>query len=46
MVRTGMPQRRWLDIAPDLAVFGLLVMECFLLLSERFDWFAFNEHKG
>ena len=25
---------------------GLLALEGFLLLSERFEWFAFNRHKG
>ena len=27
-------------------MFGLLAVEGFLFLSERFEWFAFNRHKG
>ena len=29
-----------------LVVFGLLVVEGVLWLSERFQWFAFNHHKS
>jgi len=40
------PKRRWYHITPDRLIFGLLAVEGFLLLSERFQWFAFNEKKG
>ncbi len=39
-------RRRWLDRAPVLVLIALLVVEGFLLLSERFSWFAYNEKKG
>jgi hypothetical protein len=38
--------RRWYRLTPDRVVLGLLAAEGFLLLSERFRWFAFNQHKG
>ncbi len=37
---------RWYRLTPDRLVIGLLAAEGFLLLSERFRWFAFNQHKG
>ena len=37
---------RWYRLSPDRVVLGLLVMECVLWLSERFQWFGFNLHKG
>ena len=37
---------RWLHFTPDRVVVALLALEGFLWLSERFRWFAFNEHKG
>ncbi len=40
------PQRRWFHLSPDRLIFGLLAAEGFLLLSEQFQWFAFNEKKG
>ena len=40
------PKRRWYHITPDRLIIGLLAFEVFLLLSERFQWFAFNERKG
>ena len=40
------PRRRWLLPTPDRAVLGMLAVEAFLLLSEWFQWFAFNHHKG
>ena len=40
------PRRRWFYPTPDWLVFGLLAATCFLFLSERFRWFAFNERKG
>ncbi len=43
---TPKPNRRWYRLTPDRCFVGLLVVQVFLLLSERFQWFAFNEHKG
>ena len=40
------PLLRWLRLTPDRIVVALLVAEGFLLLSERFHRFAFNQHKG
>jgi len=40
------PKRRWYHITPDRLIYGLFAVEGFLLLSERFQWFAFNEKKG
>ena len=37
---------RWLRPTPDRLVVALLALEVFLLLSERFEWFAFKQHKG
>jgi hypothetical protein len=48
---------RWYRLTPDPVVsrllvvngrfvLGLLVLECLLWLSERFQWFGFNSHKG
>jgi hypothetical protein len=37
---------RWYRLTPDRLILGLLILEGFLLLSERFCWFAFNERKG
>jgi membrane protein YdbS with pleckstrin-like domain len=37
---------RWYRLTPDRFVIGLLVVECLLWLSERFQWFSFNAHKG
>jgi hypothetical protein len=34
--------RRWFRLAPAHLVVGLLVVDGFLILSEWFDWFAFN----
>ncbi len=39
-------RRRWFRPTPDRIVLGLLAVEGFLLLSEWFQWFAFNHHKG
>jgi hypothetical protein len=39
-------QRHWFSPTPGWLVLGLLAVEGFLYLSERFHWFAFNEHKG
>jgi hypothetical protein len=36
------PKLRWFRLTPDRLVVGLLVVEGFLVLSERFHWFAFN----
>ena len=43
---TRTPNRRWHHLTPDRLFIGLLVVQVFLLLSERFKWFAFNERKG
>ena len=40
------PNHRWYHLTPDRFFIGLLVVQVFLLLSERFQWFAFNEKKG
>jgi hypothetical protein len=37
---------RWYHLTPARFFIGLLVMQVFLLLSERLQWFAFNEKKG
>ena len=37
---------RWFRLTPGCLVLGLLAVEGFLLLSEHFQWFAFNRHKG
>ncbi len=39
-------ERRWYRFTPDRFLFGLLAVVGFLLLSEQFGWFAFNEKKG
>jgi hypothetical protein len=36
----------WPHPTPNHVVIGLLAVEGLLLLSARFRWFAFNEHKG
>ena len=38
--------QRWFRLTPDRLILGLLAVEGFLFLSERFRWFAFNQHKG
>jgi hypothetical protein len=40
------PKRRWLHLTPDRFLLALLALEGFLLLSEWFCWFPFNEKKG
>ena len=40
------PNHRWYHLTPDRFFVGLLVVQVFLLLSERLQWFAFNENKG
>jgi hypothetical protein len=40
------PQLRWFYPTPGRLLVVLLVVEGILLLSERFQWFAFNEQKG
>ena len=39
-------KRRWFHLSPDRFVVGLLLVICLLWLSERFQWFGFNHHKG
>ena len=43
---TPSPSRHWPHPTPNRIVIGLLAVEGLLLLSARFRWFAFNEHKG
>ena len=40
------PKPLWYRLTPDRLVIGLLAVECLLWLSERFQWFAFDQHKG
>ncbi len=40
------PTRRWYHPTPDRFFVALLAAQALLLLSERFEWFAFNEKKG
>ncbi len=40
------PKTRWYRLTPDRLVIGLLFVECLLWLSERFQWFPVNAHKG
>ena len=46
--RHGLPQPQTPLVLSDagLAPIGLLVVEGLLWLSERFQWFGFNHHKG
>ena len=37
---------RWYHVTPDRFLTALLPIVGLLWLSERFRWFAFNEHKG
>jgi hypothetical protein len=46
MAQAAHPRRRWFRLTPGWLPVVLLAVEGFLLLSERFRWFAFNEHKG
>ena len=40
------PKPRWFHPTPDRFVIGLLVVECLLWLSEKFQWFRFNTYEG
>ena len=40
------PKRRWFYPTPSWLVICLLAAECLLWLSERYQWFSFNSHKG
>jgi hypothetical protein len=40
------PKRRWYHLTPTRFFVGLLAVQVFLFLSERFRWFPFNENKG
>ncbi len=46
MADAPQPKGRWYRLTPDRCVLGLLVLEGFLLLSEQFRWFSFNQRKG
>ena len=37
---------RWYRFTADRLVVGLLLIECLLWMSERWQWFPFNAHKG
>jgi len=41
-----MQEVRWYHFTPDKLLLGLVVVEVFLLLSDSFSWFSFNEKKG
>jgi hypothetical protein len=43
---TPKPKLRWFYPTPSRLLIILLAVEVALLLSERFQWFAFNEKKG
>ena len=43
---TAALNHRWYHLTPDRFFVGLLVVQVFLLLSESFQWFAFNEKNG
>lgn len=43
---TSQHKPRWYHLTPDRFFIGLLAVQVLLLLSERFQWFAFNEKKG
>ncbi len=45
MTPSGLPCR-WCRLSPGLCLGALLVVEGFLWVSQRFHWFAFNEHKS
>jgi hypothetical protein len=40
------PNHCWYHLTPARFFTGLLAAQIFLLLSERFQWFPFNTHKG
>ena len=40
------PQSRWFHPGPNWLLLGILAVEGVLFLSEQFQWFAFNSHKG
>ncbi len=46
MVALSRSGRRWFHLTPDRFIIGVLGLEVFLLLAERFHWLAFNEKKG
>jgi hypothetical protein len=37
------PTRRWYHLTPDHFFIAMFVVQAFLLLSKRFQWFAFNQ---
>ena len=46
MANVPRPTQRWFHLSPDRLILGLVAIEGFLFLSERFHWFALNQHKG
>jgi hypothetical protein len=43
---TSTPNHRWFHLTPARFFVGLLAVQVFLFLSERLQWFWFNEQKG
>jgi len=43
---TADSKRRWFRFSPDRLVISSLLVVCLLWLSDRFQWFGFNHHKG
>jgi hypothetical protein len=43
---TPTSKRHWYHLTPARFFIGLLAVQVFLLLSEQFQWFPFNEKKG
>jgi hypothetical protein len=39
-------KRRWYRLSLDRLIVGLMAVQAFLVLSQQFQWFAFNERKG
>ena len=46
MVNAPGSKPRWYRLTPDRFLLALLALELFLLLSQWFCWFPFNEHNG
>jgi type III secretory pathway component EscS len=40
------PKPRWYRLTPDRLIIGLLLVECLLRLSGRYQWFGFNQDTG
>ena len=46
MFATKPDRCRWFRLTPGRIILALFALEVFLLASERFEWFAFDRHKG